>query len=163
MGLHAHQNTTYPLLVNDTLFKNKEINFSIIIDADINKTGFKFIIQSNKSISLSSLTISANAKYLDSNNQTEFQGIAKFNQQDSTDRRHIYDLTLPLPKTGNYSVYFAVENDAKLIKQYNFPIEIVPEGPTKNEMYIYLIPFILVFLFILKIYFQKKKNKKLIN
>lgn len=155
LNIFAHQNTTYPLLVNDKLHGDDSALYSVVVDADINKTGFRFVILTKEKIDPYRYSFFASASLP---KETKYSQTANFNQAESTDLKYTYDLTLPLPKTGTYSVDFTVFEQGKTIKQHTIPVEIIPEGPSKNEGFLYAIPFILVAFIGIKIFIHKKRK-----
>lgn len=155
----AHENTIYPLLKNAQVGGNQKLEYSIVIDADLNQTKFKFFLncqeKNARACHYENLTISAKASM---NGENVFEGKAQYNNIESSSSKKIFDLTLPLPKAGKWLVDFTVLEGDKIIDQRQMPAEIVPEGPNKIEAITYTLPFILMAIIGFRIILFKKRR-----
>ena len=158
-ALLAHQNTVYPILKNAPVGKEKKIDYSIVVDADLNKTGFKFFLKcaddKSQGCHGDNINIKASAKMP---NELSYEATATLNSKESTPASKIYELTLPLPKVGTWLVDFVVSDGPNIIDQRQMPVEIVPEGPNKIEAVTYTLPFILMAMVGLRIFLFKRKK-----
>jgi len=157
----SHENTVYPLLKNALTGKEQKLEYSIVVHADLNQTKFKFFLNCQKEISnacqYENLNIKASASM---EREQHFVGIAQFNQAESSATKKIYDLTLPLPKTGKWIVDFTVQDGEKLVDKRQMPVEIVPEGPNKVEALTYMLPFLLMAIIAIKVFVFKRRRLK---
>ena len=138
----AHEGPAFPILVDHTFNQNK---ISVWADPDTGNGTF-FIYPEGPGISTFTYEIKAHLK-----NKTSHMLVTKGSNT---------NLSLPFDQDATWNITLNVYNkDSKvLLTSKTLELEVTPPGPTQTEFVIYLIPFLIIGMFWLKISLVKRKK-----
>ena len=145
----SHSGTSYPILVDR---KISNTNLTIWADPDLSKGSF-FIYLDGELKSEAIINIKANPT--DDTNHI-LKSEAKLSNEKP--ERSTYIAILPFDRATNWNIEFSIILKNKNSAIISIPLEVIPPGPNKLEFAIYLLPFLLVGLILLRIIITKMKK-----
>jgi hypothetical protein len=162
-SVFSHENTTYPVLSNKTLLTTPPSTLSVVVDADLNKTGFRFIFtaKDGKEFDQGQFFNIVLKDHPNKDEVSKFMSNAILDKNESGKNKLVYTATLPLDEPRVWIVGADIQSNGKPIDHTCLPVEINLPGPSTSDFVLYSLPFVILGGVGLRVFIYKRKKSQL--
>lgn len=149
----SHEGVTYPILKEQPLATQPPTQLSIIADPDLDTGSLTFYFKGG--IDLKSIVIKTKSTFVQPVNPQ----LAII--ETTAEATHFNDrlvANIPFHTEGEWNILFVVLQNDHLLTQFELPLTVVPPGPSPRQFVLYALPFLILFVVGLRIFFLKRKK-----